>query len=949
MDTSDFVRRVTGTAGHYCILAIGQNNTRRQKFYSTVDEAVREALALDEAGWNVYFALGRFTTPTTRTAENIQQMRAFYLDLDCGPQKDYADQTSALQALRSFVRQARLPKPVIVNSGRGIHVYWPLSEPVDRATWLPIATKLKQLCATLGLRADAAITADAARVLRVPGTHNHKDSPPKPVEVLGGGEHVAVDIEQFADAIGAQPGAAPEPVDMPPVPLGVAALSGRGAVMDALIGNTATSFKKIARKSAAGTGCAQIALLLETPEAVPEPLWRAGVSIAARCVEKKAIHWLSRGHPEYNPADTERKAAGTKGPYLCTRFDEINPGVCSACPNRARIKSPIVLGNELVESDYLDEEGAEPTLRGDTDVSDPTSTTVPRYPAPYVRGAKGGVYLKHLDENGEEAATVVWNHDLYVVRRLLDPELGETIEMRHHLPRDGVRSFVVPLYNVTSKEEFRKILATNGVVAINREVDALMSYTQTWVKELQYRERADNANRQYGWLPDFEAFVLGNKMIYPKKVVHNAPTASTRSTIDAFTPKGTLEGWKEAVNFYNRPGFEIHQLVVCAGFGSVLMKLMPVHASLIHLWSKDSGFGKTTAQQAALSIWGNPALLLLREKDTYNSRMMRADAMRSLPVCMDEMTNITPKECSDLIYQITGGQQRNRMAANGNTERFRGDPWNLLFISSSNQSLIDTVALGKAMPKAEAQRVLEIEVSRLFTLKTDKVQTDAFSRQILENYGHAGEIFIKYVIANLAEVQILVDTIQKQLDAAAALGPENRYWSAAMAVSLAAGIICTHRLGLLGYDMSVLTKYVISKVLRTNQAASASMALDSVEMVTDYAYHNWGRILQIRSTADLRGLHGNGLDALVVPEQLPKGTDFIGRYETDMKHLYLLIKPFKEWLAEQQVNYQSVFGDLVKRVGAKKVRMRLSKGTHMLLPPTDVLELPINIEEPPNG
>jgi len=58
--------------------------------------------------------------------------------------------------------------------------------------------------------------------------------------------------------------------------------------------------------------------------------------------------------------------------------------------------------------------------------------------------------------------------------------------------------------------------------------------------------------------------------------------------------------------FYNRPGFELHQLVVCAGFGSALMKFLPESAALIHLWSKDSGFGKTTAKLAALSIWGNP-------------------------------------------------------------------------------------------------------------------------------------------------------------------------------------------------------------------------------------------------------------------------------------------------------------------------------------------------------
>ena len=43
----------------------------------------------------------------------------------------------------------------------------------------------------------------------------------------------------------------------------------------------------------------------------------------------------------------------------------------------------------------------------------------------------------------------------------------------------------------------------------------------------------------------------------------------------------------------------------------------------------------------------------------------------------------------------------------------------------------------KAMPKAEAQRILECRVSRIHF--DTKEETDTFSTAIQNNYGHAGE------------------------------------------------------------------------------------------------------------------------------------------------------------------------------------------------------------------
>jgi hypothetical protein len=196
-------------------------------------------------------------------------------------------------------------------------------------------------------------------------------------------------------------------------------------------------------------------------------------------------------------------------------------------------------------------------------------------------------------------------------------------------------------------------------------------------------------------------------------------------------------------------------------------------------------------------------------------------------------------------------------------------------------------------------------------------------------------------MSNLAETKLLVETLQRKIDEAADLGPQNRFWSAAVATSLAAAVICKH-LELLDYDIPTLRDYIIKNILKANKAVSADMSLDPMDLVTAYTYQNLGRILQIKSTIDRRSKgNDNGLDDLVVPDQQPKTADIVGRYETDLHVLYLLPSPFKVWLAEQQINYNSVFSELKAKYNAKKSKVRLTKGTKLQMPVADTIEVPI--------
>lgn len=921
MGTKEFLEGVLSSSGHYCVFAArSEDDIRIQKFYGTIEEVERAAYKFDNDGLDVYFALATFREPTNRKGDNAQEFKSLFLDLDVGPSKEYPTQQLAVSALRSFCKQLSLPKPLMVNSGRGVHVYWLLTEAVSVEIWLDAAERLKKACADNGLLADPAVTADVARILRVPDTHNYKDNPPLPVSLFGVDIPKPVVLSEFVEKLG---------VILKPV---IKINLGTDALYEAYVENSENIFKKIMQKTIAGRGCAQLGYIASKQTEVSEPLWRAGLSIAKFCVDgEEGATKISSRHPDYSEAEMRKKLDEIKGPYTCARFDELREGVCQDCPLWQEIKSPIVLGKRIRESEGVVSVSAPVQGKKDDQAFD-----IPEYPKPYFRGANGGVFLRASNDDGDIEEEVVYHHDIYITRRLHDQELGETLVFRLHLPKDGVRQFSVPLTHITSREEFRKSMAHEGVTAWGKSLEKLMAYTTKWVDELQRTSVADEAHRQFGWVDDdMEKFVLGEKLIEGSKTTYNPPSSKTAGLMDTFEPNGSKEKSIELLNFYNRTGFELHQYVVGVGFGSPLMALTGLNSMAVHLYG-GTGVGKTTAQFAAMSIWGHPELLTLQKDDTHNSRMNRGEVMHSLPLVSDEMTNVTSREMSEYVYQVSGGRQKNRLSANGNVERARGKPWKLLALSSGNTSAWETLSRDKATPKAEMQRLFEIKVTKMIHTTGNNADTSDLLEDLKKNYGHLGTEYIQWIINNRDEARAIVKRAKERLDAAAKLGPENRFWSNGNAVVLA-GLIIAKQLGFIQYDVGKVYKWIVAELIRRNSFVN-EIGASVAETLNNYLSENYNNLLKIESTEDLRGKNDNGLDQLMPVTAAPRGA-LVARYEPDTQLLFLRIKPFKEWCVDQQINYASVVDDLKDKMGAKRVKKRLTKGTDLNMPPQDVLEL----------
>jgi hypothetical protein len=187
VQTAEFFALVLPTEGLRCVATSEQGGFAHQ-FFERNDLAARRTLAIDATrSVPVYFGCASYLTSDNRTGANVAKVRSFWLDIDCGPEKPYATQQDGILALAGFKKKTGLPTPWVVNSGYGLHVYWPMDADMTPGEWRPIALALKAATLDLKLRVDQSRTGDIATVLRAVGTHNRKGESCEVVLIKAGG------------------------------------------------------------------------------------------------------------------------------------------------------------------------------------------------------------------------------------------------------------------------------------------------------------------------------------------------------------------------------------------------------------------------------------------------------------------------------------------------------------------------------------------------------------------------------------------------------------------------------------------------------------------------------------------------------------------------------------------------------------------------------------------
>lgn len=166
----------------------------------------------------------------------------------------------------------------------------------------------------------------------------------------------------------------------------------------------------------------------------------------------------------------------------------------------------------------------------------------------------------------------------------------------------------------------------------------------------------------------------GDQYIYQAEGVGIDSIMSTTST---------LVDWQNAVARYAVGNARL-MFAIATAFAGTLVTPANVESGGFHLVGGSSS-GKTTAQRAAASVWGQPDTFKRSWRSTANGLEGIASLHNDNLLILDEISEMNSKDASETAYMLGNGQGKTRSNKNGSTRPTK--TWKTLFLSSGEVTL----------------------------------------------------------------------------------------------------------------------------------------------------------------------------------------------------------------------------------------------------------------------
>jgi len=860
----------------------------RQGFFDTIEGLSKVCVRSDQTKNNTYYAISAFREKGNRKQSNVRATKVVALDIDCGATKPYPDWKEGLKALGEFLTEVNLPKPMVVFSGNGLHVYWVLTRELEPHKWKPLAEAMKLAAADKQFEIDAALTTNSALVLRPVGTHNPKNG--NEVKLLMDAEPVTPEVlsDTLEDYMQYSPGP-----------------SSRQPRESSLLGNlAATQEYPPAVGSVVASKCQQISWAIKNQNDVPEPLWYSIIGVAAFCTdpEETAIKW-SEGHDTYSETVTRDKVIQWKdnatGPTTCDKFKSDRPSGCKGCKYAGKVGSPARLGIQYQEVTVVEE------------APDKVANAVPM-PKPFKR-TKHGIKMT-IDDTDID----ICKFDIYPVGYGRDDHLDYEV-VRYHWKRPHIGWTELKLrqaFLTDGNREFPTAIADQGIVLQNKKQTEYFQYMlRTYMEELRQIRTMTNLYSTMGWKENNTNFVIGDTVIHKKddgSVKEEQVTLSASSSAETaamYGKKGSAEAWTKMTNMLEKAHMPSHMFALGVGFSAPLYNFTGLKGLTVSLYGATGG-GKTLAQYWIQSIYGDPEKLHFAAKFTQNTLFNRMGLYAHLPMTIDEVTMMQDKEVGDFCYWVSQGRDKARL--NRSAVERDAKTWATPVVVSTNKSMQSKLIASGLDTDAQMARLLEVTVPAhdLFT-KNSTAGRNLYNF-ITNNYGHVGHTFIsKLMELGADDISAMIaeatDKFHKRYDAE--FSGEERYWEQAIILADLASKLAKDW-GLIDFDYTKGTEWVLEQIGAIRTVAAESK-MDSFDILAAY--------LSDFADVAITVMHTAGQKPVVDFQRLPRGEvrirfDVFRKTMTDIftgGTLMIDRTHFRKWLSMQGHDYKSFCGELV--------------------------------------
>ncbi len=261
-----------------------------------------------------------------------------------------------------------------------------------------------------------------------------------------------------------------------------------------------------------------------------------------------------------------------------------------------------------------------------------------------------------------------------------------------------------------------------------------------------------------GWHGD--AFVLHDEVI-GQQDGEDVFLQTDRDESLGMVQAGTAAGWREQV------------ASLAAGNSRLVFALsLAFAAPLTELANESGGFhligtssaGKSTALEAAASVWGSPADYGYKWRATSNGLEGLCASRNDLLVILDELAQVDPREAGESAYLIANGQGKARASRNG-TMRTPAR-WRVLLLSAGEISLTQHMQeAGKQSRAGQEIRLIDIAAESgaglglfdtLHGMESGAALSQAIKAACQQQHGTAGRAFLQQLVQQRDAVATLI-------------------------------------------------------------------------------------------------------------------------------------------------------------------------------------------------
>lgn len=572
---------------------------------------------------------------------------------------------------------------------------------------------------------------------------------------------------------------------------------------------------------------------------------------------------------------------------------------------------------------------------------------IPEMATPKARVSADGIRIRKITDDGPVWA-IAWEEPIYPVMMYRVRDTRGAIDTvyvlrRHTLDAEtkhpnGYHDIEVRGEALVSDQTFANTLAARGVLLTSAERKNVCAAMIDLVRHAErcHALRSVDASNQLGWSKDRNTFLLGGKLYFASgEVLEYTPFGKAASASEYTQPVGDLNVWKQAAAIYNRKGMEWAQAIMAAGFASPIMCMGAMEKAATLFVTGDASAGKSAAAELAVSIFGNPQELRSNQDDTYLSRIEKLGIWKNIAVSFDEMTNMSPRDASQLAYQITQGRGKDRMSSDGTRLITNDTRWSCLPVLTANDSIYNALAQYSNDPTPQMIRILEVKAKSHKSLYSaeEMVANSRLLNKRETNYGVAGDVYMRYVVANQDAVQQAIEQFTNLFRARTGLTNEHRFW-VYMCARMITGLWIARELGLVNYDLESFIQYLCELVQQAKRTVQ-SFAWQPSQALEQFLAEHIGNRIVVTASRRPKGMTDNPKlgeenDLGYVVTAPVGGREVMLRYELDEEILYISTAAFKQWCGEQRYPYIEVMQTITQSytpVTDKNYRTDLGRGT----------------------